>query len=120
MRPPNPPPLGGLVAERQCARDLDWPNGKVCGKTPFLHVIWSWDPDGGAAGFVCVEHTAELERKGWIPAAQHEVGADCGMPGALWYDDTCRVPDDDTAAIGTVLEDARAGDLVRVEFGGSA
>ncbi len=102
MKPPNPPPLGDhdVAAQgRVCCRDLDWPNAKLCGKEPFLHVLWDDEMENG---FVCTDHVAELDRKNWIPVDQHEVGPDCGMPGAFWSFDEkrCYVPDQgDEAAV---------------------
>lgn len=95
---PSPPPISDneiAVLGRVCSRALTWPQKQgdpVCGKEPFLHVVWD---DDMANGFVCVEHATELDAQGWIPVDQHEVGADCGMPGALWSfkDKRCYVPE---------------------------
>lgn len=110
MKPPSPPPLSDkIVVERQCSRDTDWPNGKACGREPFLHCCWSVDEDGCNAGFVCTAHTAELDAKGWTPVQQHEMGGDCGMPGAVWdfAQNRCVVPAEPSA--GVVTETHLAG-----------
>lgn len=91
------PPIGGEVdARRVCTRDIAWPTGVLCGSEAFLHVDW-----GESWGFVCERHTRELTAKGWRPQLQHEMGDECGMPGAIWdYDENrCRVPDDEPERI---------------------
>ena len=94
------PPIGGEVVERRvCTRDMDWPNGRICGDDAFLHVDW-----GESWGFTCIRHTAELSAKGWVPQQQHELGPDCGMPGAVWdeAENRCYVPEDEEPAIVSV------------------
>ncbi len=111
---PNPPPLSDkFLPARICSRDMDWPNGKACGKEPFLHCAWSIDDAHCDAGFVCEGHAAELTTKNWIPIQTHEMASECGMPGAVWdFDENrCYVPDESKPA------EARAEDLVPFQIG---
>ena len=102
------PPIGREVpiVDRTCTRDIQWPNEVLCGEEAFLHVDW-----GESWGFVCLRHTRELSEKGWKPQQQHELGPDCGMPGAVWdYDENrCYVPEDDTPAEVSAVEYAPVG-----------
>lgn len=94
------PPLSDKVVPggRICSRDLNFPHGVPCGKTPFLHVCWQMDNAGADCGFVCDQHTRELTERGWDGIQAHEIGPDCQMPGALWDFDAnrCYVPDTTT------------------------
>ena len=80
----GPPPLGDyyIDPDRTCMRlvgfDADG-RERLCGKPSVLHVDW-----GDACGFVCEEHRGDLER--WSYRAAHDLGGNCGMPGAAWYD----------------------------------
>jgi hypothetical protein len=116
MRPPSPPPLSGkFLPARICSRDMDWPNGKACGREPFLHCAWSVDAEGCEAGFVCEEHAAELTHKDWIPVQQHEMASECGMPGAVWdFDENrCYLPEEEAVVVqasGAALSGSSSGE----------
>lgn len=113
MKPPNPPPLSENEAPvRVCSRALTWPQKQgdpACGKPAFLHVAWIIDDDGIDAGFVCEEHAAELDERGWIPVQAHELGDDCGMPGAVWNltENRCCYEEEGSGAEAPVMAIAR-------------
>jgi len=112
-----PPPLGDIYfdPDRTCTRLVgfdDTGKERLCGQPGAIHVDW-----GDACGFVCEEHRMDLLR--WSYAAAHELGGDCGMPGALWYtaidadarpSSWCAVPDDGS----NVAEPVRAVAAVEV------
>lgn len=75
---PRHPPLFGPAIARTCTRSL---GDHDCGKDAYRHVIWDEEMENG---FVCREHLDELGRL-WSFFAVHEVGADCAMPGAMFF-----------------------------------
>ncbi len=102
------PPIGDPLPDtllRRCSYDRTLNGSEVCGRRAVSHADWNttlpFDDPNSASGFSCLKHHAEAEVKGWLspPAAWHLVGADCGMPGAMWFTNPdgssfCRVPDD--------------------------
>jgi hypothetical protein len=103
---PRTPPLFGDATPRLCTR---WLSDRNCGAPAVRHVAWTQDAEGIDAGFVCEEHLRELGVL-WSYIGIHDVAPDCGMPGARWYDDACRCPDD--------LVDARPLERERELVGG--
>lgn len=94
-----PPFFDRIVPERACSRAITT-DGDPCGAEAFLHIAWCDTPEGIESGYVCTEHARDAER--WpalvhngIPQV-HEIGPDCGMPGAQWFldENVCRVPDE--------------------------
>lgn len=89
--PRRPPLLGGAIA-RNCTR---WLGDHNCGKPAVRHVLWDATMENG---FVCQEHLAEIGTV-WSYYAIHEVGADCAMPGSLFFEElnvhsaSCGYPD---------------------------
>ena len=90
--PRRPPLLDGALA-RNCTR---WLGDHNCGKDAVRHVLWDETMENG---FVCSEHLAEIGPV-WTYFALHEVGADCAMPGSLFFEElnVCRCPDELVAA----------------------
>jgi hypothetical protein len=88
-RAPQPPPILGPAIARNCTR---WLGDHPCSKPAVRHVIWDETMENG---FVCQEHLGELGTR-WTFLAAHEVGPDCAMPGALFFEEenACRCPDE--------------------------
>lgn len=92
MRRKELPPLGGEQIERICARELGTnADGSeiICGSEPVAHVFW--DEERLDNAFACEEHWREIQDVFSCWRA-HGIGADCGMPGALFFPDenVCR------------------------------
>lgn len=120
----SPPPLGDyyLDPDRTCVRLLGFDaDGKerLCGQPAVIHVDW-----GDACGFICQDHRDDLER--WSCRAFHDLGGNCGMPNAVWFDaiwedkpaSWCAIPGDGSdvaeplraaAAATTTSEDIEVG-----------
>jgi hypothetical protein len=79
----NLPPLGDEGApDRKCSRTINGivgPGEVLCGKVPIAHLDW-----GEAGGYVCENHFNEAVTR-WQPQAYHALGANCGMPGTVWW-----------------------------------
>lgn len=88
-REPVKPPLFGEAPARLCTR---WFDGRNCGAMPVMHVLW--DAETMENGVVCEEHVKELGAR-WAFVQAHDLGPDCGMPGANWHfeENTCRCED---------------------------
>ncbi len=86
----------GAFAERQCMRQVgDQSEGtRICGEKPAIHIMWEDASDGMEPGWACAEHASEAVTR-WKPLAVHPVGADCGMPGSMFFlaENVCRVED---------------------------
>jgi len=96
-----------IQPERRCSRAVDPKDvDVVCGKVAVIHILWNEEPDGWEQGFACAAHAAETAK--WNPAYTHPVGADCGMPGSLFYaaENVCRTPPDGFPVIEAVAREA--------------
>ncbi len=91
------PPLGpDGEEERICHRFSGHrPDGSwiACGKPAVAHIFWT--EENLENGYACAEHRDEAVAC-WSMWRMHKLGADCGMPGALFYPDenVCQVPCD--------------------------
>ena len=87
------PPLGpDGEEERICHRFTGFrPDGSwiPCGLPAVAHVFWT--EENLENGYACAEHRDEIGLR-WSYWRMHGLGADCGMPGALFYPDenVCR------------------------------
>lgn len=89
------PLLGGNPPMRtcNCVMRFDKEGGEIhCPKAAVFHIAWNWNspPD---CSFACLEHQALAGLYEFFQI--HRVGADCGMPGAVWDGDEnkCVYPD---------------------------
>lgn len=90
----NPIVGSKIVPERVCGRSVDPSDVNViCGKPAIRHVFWNPEPEGWEHNFVCAEHLTEART--YRPMYEHPLGADCGMPGSLFFaeENACRTPE---------------------------
>ncbi len=91
------PKIGGRTPTRQCGVQI---GDGVCGNDAVIHVLW---PSGKYA-FTCAQHEGPTRR--FDTDQIHNVGSDCGMPGAKWNREKniCVVDDDDLDLTGVVYQ----------------
>lgn len=94
-------------APQTCAFEGARVPGPACGEPAAHHVVWGLG-DAGASG-VCLRHRDEVRAFAYY--ALHDIGADCEMPGALYFPDEncCRVPWDEGAPTISVQREVPVG-----------
>lgn len=98
------PPLGRFIdtSQQLCTYSPGDLPVNDCGQPATWHILWDTDWNDALA---CDEHMTYAQQFAY--ADRHPVGADCSMPGSLWYIDEnrCGYPGAETPAV----EKAAAG-----------
>ena len=115
-------PLGRFIddPDRTCTYSPGNTPSADCGTPATWHIMWNVEAE---VSFACDPHMSAARRR-FVFVGAHQLGPDCGMPGALWDLDQnrCLYPDEpavEAAArepaahdIGPTVREAAAADRV--------
>lgn len=87
-------PLGRFIndADRTCNYSPGNTPATDCGEPATWHIMWNVEAE---VSFACDPHMNQARHR-FVFADSHQLGPDCGMPGALWdlHNQRCIYPDE--------------------------
>jgi hypothetical protein len=92
-------PLGRFIdnLEQRCTYSPGDTPAADCGAPATWHIMWNVDAE---VSFACDPHMDKARRR-FVFVDSHQLGPDCGMPGALWdlNEKRCVYQDESGAAV---------------------
>jgi hypothetical protein len=101
-------PLGRSIndSDRICIYSPGDTPASDCGTPATWHIMWNVEAE---VSFACDPHM-DVARRRFVFVGSHQLGPDCGMPGALWDLDgnRCVYPDEPVVETAAVKEPTTA------------